>query len=301
MAWAAPRTEALLAFYDGCEGTYRQRMWRLVRGRLATSALLYAAYCGTQLAQPLLLRGAVRAVQDADPDGWAYALAIGANVVLASLCKEQQLWTQMRLGAELRALSVALVYRRAMALRESAVPRGLSNLFGNDCQKLLDVMPLLHLVWAAPALIASAAALLVWLAGWAALAGIVLLSLSLPLNVRIVRATKAARAAQVPIADERVARAGEMVKGMRTLKLNSWDAGFEASVGALRERAALDSRAAPADGLADGDDDRVAAARHRARPPRHRRRAARAAAHRRARLPRALADVDHSLSAHVPG
>ena len=236
MAWAAPRTEALLAFYDGCEGTYRQRMWRLVRGRLATSALLYAAYCGTQLAQPLLLRGAVRAVQDADPDGWAYALAIGANVVLASLCKEQQLWTQMRLGAELRALSVALVYRRAMALRESAVPRGLSNLFGNDCQKLLDVMPLLHLVWAAPALIASAAALLVWLAGWAALAGIVLLSLSLPLNVRIVRATKAARAAQVPIADERVARAGEMVKGMRTLKLNSWDAGFEASVGALRER-----------------------------------------------------------------
>ena len=150
MAWAAPRTEALLAFYDGCEGTYRQRMWRLVRGRLATSALLYAAYCGTQLAQPLLLRGAVRAVQDADPDGWAYALAIGANVVLASLCKEQQLWTQMRLGAELRALSVALVYRRAMALRESAVPRGLSNLFGNDCQKLLDVMPLLHLVWAAP-------------------------------------------------------------------------------------------------------------------------------------------------------
>ena len=98
MAWAAPRTEALLAFYDGCEGTYRERMWRLVRGRLATSALLYAAYCGTQLAQPLLLRGAVRAVQDADPDGWAYALAIGANVVLASLCKEQQLWTQMRLS-----------------------------------------------------------------------------------------------------------------------------------------------------------------------------------------------------------
>ena len=46
----------------------------------------------------------------------------------------------------------------------------------------------------APALIAAAAALLVWLAGRAALAGIVLLSLSLPLNVRIVRATKAARA-----------------------------------------------------------------------------------------------------------
>ena len=60
MAWAAPRTEALLAFYDGCEGTYRERMWRLVRGRLATSALLYAAYCGTQLAQPLLERATRR-------------------------------------------------------------------------------------------------------------------------------------------------------------------------------------------------------------------------------------------------
>ena len=109
MAWA--RADEALLTHGGCEGTHADVAPRTRAA--ATSALAHAAIARSSRSR--LLRGAVRAVQDADPDGWAYALAIGANVVLASLCKEQQLWTQMRLGAELRALSVALVYR-AMAL-----------------------------------------------------------------------------------------------------------------------------------------------------------------------------------------
>ena len=70
-----------------------------------------------------------------------------------------------RIGVELRALTVALVYRRALAVREAELPRSMVNLFTMDAQKLLEALPLINLPWAAPLQIAVAGGILVTLAG----------------------------------------------------------------------------------------------------------------------------------------
>jgi hypothetical protein len=80
-----------------------------------------------------------------------------------------------------------------------------------------------------------AAVLLVLLVGWASLVGVLALLFLIPANLYLVQALRRARAFRMPIADQRVARCVEMVKGMRVLKFNGWDVPFEASI--LEQRA----------------------------------------------------------------
>ena len=195
--WATRSTEALLAWYDEQDASlsYRRRLWLLVRWRLVGSGVMYAIFVASQLAQPLLLQRIVRAVAAHEQgEGMWLAVLVGLNGVAGSLAKEQQLFATFCLGAELRSLSVALVYRTALSLRAASAPPSTANLLSNDAQKLLDALPLIHLLWACPLMILVAALLLVDLAGVAALAGIGLLLTMIPLNLLLVRRLKAARA-----------------------------------------------------------------------------------------------------------
>ena len=162
---ATPKTVELLQRYDAVVGSFEQRMWKLARLRLVGSATLYAVYTCTQLAQPLLLRRVIQSVQEDSAEGIWYAVAVGVLVSVGSGCKEQQLMINFRIGVELRALTVALVYRRALAVREAELPRSMVNLFTMDAQKLLEALPLINLPWAAPLQIAVAGGILVTLAG----------------------------------------------------------------------------------------------------------------------------------------
>ena len=162
---ATPKTAELLQRYDAIVGSFEQRMWKMARLRLAGSAILYAVYACTQLAQPLLLRRVIQSVQEGGAEGIWYAVAVGLLVSAGSGCKEQQLMINFRIGVELRALTVALVYRRALAVRDAELPRSVANLFTMDAQKLLEVLPLINLPWATPLQIAVAGGILVTLAG----------------------------------------------------------------------------------------------------------------------------------------
>ena len=141
---ATPKTAELLLRYDAIVGTYEQRMWKLSRLRLVGSAILYAIYACTQLAQPLLLRRVIQSVQEDSAEGIWDAVAVGVLVAIGSGCKEQQLMINFRIGVELRALTVALVYRRALAVREAELPRSVVNLFTMDAQKLYACNTLRH-------------------------------------------------------------------------------------------------------------------------------------------------------------
>jgi len=97
--WASSKTDDLLAKYDAFVGSYRRRLWLLVRWRLLGSGALYAVYCATQLLQPVLLRGVVRAVEEGRADGASFAVGIGLAGVVGSMAKEQQLFLNFRLGS----------------------------------------------------------------------------------------------------------------------------------------------------------------------------------------------------------
>lgn len=233
--WATPATVELLDWYDRQEGSFRSRAWKLVRRRLGFSGLLFLVYSATQMAQPLILRQVVLAVQGDDENGFVWCLLIGLCGLGGSICKEHQLFMNFQLGAELRAVTVALVYRHALRKRQAELPTSVSNLLTNDAQKLLDALPLIHQLWATPLIIFVCVGLIIWLASWVALVGILVLCLMIPFNLRLVRRLRQIRSVRLPLSDLRVARCVEMVKGVRVLKFNGWDAQFEASINSLRE------------------------------------------------------------------
>eukprot|EP00965_Chrysotila_dentata_P202819 6181339-Pleurochrysis_carterae.AAC.1 len=160
-----PDTASLLALFDSLEGDLRSRLWLMMRWRMIKAAVLMFLYSAIQLVLPLLLRGAVVAVDDDDPDGWWYAVAIGGLVFTGSLCKEHQLWLNYQVGAELRALFAALVYRRAMSMRQYELQPSTTNLITVDAQKFNELLPMINWLWAAPLSITAAAVILVSIEG----------------------------------------------------------------------------------------------------------------------------------------
>ena len=73
-------------------------------------------------------------------------------------------------GQRMRALLMALVYRKALELRlidmGSENHGNIVNLMSNDAQKFFDIMPVLHLLWAAPLQIVLAALFLILYLSW---------------------------------------------------------------------------------------------------------------------------------------
>ena len=70
----------------------------------------------------------------------------------------------------MRAVLMALVYRKALQLRAADIGIGsdgkIVNLMSSDAQKFFDIMQSLHMLWAAPLQIVLASALLIWLLSW---------------------------------------------------------------------------------------------------------------------------------------
>lgn len=218
--------------------SYRARMWRLSAPQLVASGLLYGFYSATQLAQPLLIRGLVESVRDGTEEGAWWAVGIALAAVSGSVAKENALAVNHAVGGRLRAVSSALVFRKRMRLNvsdASQLPVDVSNLLSSDAQKWLDLMPLLHLLWAAPAQIVLGAAMLVFLLGWEALAGVAVLMVAIPLNALLTRRLIRARRAHLPATDRRVQLTTESAHGMRVLKLNGLDKAFEEKVLKARE------------------------------------------------------------------
>eukprot|EP00793_Prasinoderma_coloniale_P001418 PRCOL_00005193-RA len=221
------------------EEGYRRRMWQLAAGRLLGSGVLFAYYAASQLAQPLLIRGLVESVRDRTDAGAAYAAAVALAAVTGSVAKENALAANHAVGGRLRAVSTALVFRKWLRLSQvdaARVPHDVSNLMSSDAQKWLDLMPLVHLLWAAPAQIIAGAGMLVHLMGWEALAGVGVLLVAVPLNAILTRRLISARRAHLPATDARVRLTTESVHGMRVLKLNGLDEAFENKVRAARAR-----------------------------------------------------------------
>ncbi len=188
---------------------------------------------------PLLVGAFVQAVKDKSEDGWRIALGIVILKVIMSFADQLSQHVGWRLGQRIRAAIIGSVYRAALVLTGSPASASqdgtvqessldgtssrLLNLVSNDAQKLYEIAPLIHQLWAAPLMIIVACALLIWLLGAAALAGIAMLFVLGPLNVFVLGKFSQLRKAHMPLTDSRVAQLSEAIRSMRMIKFFSWE------------------------------------------------------------------------------
>jgi hypothetical protein len=162
---------------DGSEGhrlPLGKLLWEQFRADIIGAGVFMFLQVGTQIGGPLLVREVVRAVSnpvDSDPYRGLYlAFIYFAVQLLNALFMQQHLHLNTRVGERMRALLIAIIYRKALTLR--LIDMGASNhgnimnLMSNDSQKFFDLMPNLHLLWGAPLQMALATLFLILLLGW---------------------------------------------------------------------------------------------------------------------------------------
>ncbi|GJP86641.1 hypothetical protein CLOP_g16639 [Closterium sp. NIES-67] len=223
------------------------RVWRvLVRafGRYYFVAAIWkpiwlAAVC-TQVYVLKQLVGAAAAPEP--PAAWRAALLVvgmALTSVLQSVCMHHCFTRSQKAGMRVRACVCTVVYHKALRMKQVALGEATSgrmlNLITNDTQKLLDAITYFHYVWLAVLDLTVICALVIVEAGVAALGGVAVVFLIQPLIVWMAKRVAALRPKALKFTDARVRLLGEVLSGMRVVKVNGWTAAFLDRIRALRD------------------------------------------------------------------
>jgi ATP-binding cassette subfamily C (CFTR/MRP) protein 10 len=235
-AGAPPLSLALLRVFG--------RPWAVV-------GLLQLGCVASALAAPLALQRLLEFLQGDGGHpmyGFLWAGAMGATQLAAALCTTQLNYRVARLQVRVRAALVGAVAARLLRA-PAGVRRGLhggalTNLVSVDVDRVLNMVPSVHQAWTLPLQVAIVLVELNAAVSWASGAGLAVLAVMVPLNLWVAAKLGALTAVMMTARDERVRGTGELLRGVRAVKLGGWEPLLLWRVGASRaaEMAALTSR-----------------------------------------------------------
>ncbi|KAJ3205919.1 hypothetical protein HDU67_008563, partial [Dinochytrium kinnereticum] len=200
---------------------------------------------------PFCVRQILTAVSATPPQSHLKILTAVFSLLLVSLTRtalESQLyWINRKIDARLRAAMVARVFDKCLLLRSrgrggadaaSDAGRGggrVMNLVGGDVERVLACVRLSHYVVSVPVLFLACFALLGGTVGVpGAVAGVLALAGAVPATGMVGGWIKRFRKEVVRAGDGRLSRLGEMLRGIKTIKLNAWEPLFHSKLRSSR-------------------------------------------------------------------
>ncbi len=171
-------------------------------------------------------------------EGLLLALGFLLAETARSICVNRHWLLAVLEGVRLRAAARALLFEKALRLRGGDAARStgkLVQLVTNDASRLLEMCNYAEFLVSTPITVLAALGLMVWLIGPSALAGFAVLAAYLPLQNWLGGAQAAARQATAKVSDARTGIMGEVLAGMRLLKVYGFEAAFAERVGGVRE------------------------------------------------------------------
>ncbi|XP_071813084.1 multidrug resistance-associated protein 1-like isoform X5 [Apostichopus japonicus] len=192
--------------------------------------------------QPLILRRLIQYTEDKTVPAWEGYFFAGALFVVAifqTLILQRYFHIGTLTGMHVRTALLGSIYRKAIHLsnsaRKSSTIGEVVNLMSVDAQKLMDLCLNLNLVWSSPLQICITLYLLIGILGvLSVFAGIFVMVLMIPLNMWVARKTRALQVQQMGFKDSRVKLMGEILSGIKVLKLYAWERSFQEKVLKLR-------------------------------------------------------------------
>ncbi|KAJ3174439.1 hypothetical protein HK101_010969 [Irineochytrium annulatum] len=202
-------------------------------------------------ANPVLIHRILSAIQDPEKSQ-ADLLSAVVGMLLASLartaCESQLYWINRRLDARIRAALVGCLYEKTLRRLQVPLPlpgsegkeggknkkeKGSSgdgtvtNLMSADTDRILACFRQSHYALSVPVLILACFGLLIRTIGLpGAVAGISALSLAVPATKTVGKLIKQYKRELMGKSDERMSKLGELLKGIRTIKLLTWEPYF---------------------------------------------------------------------------
>ncbi|NWS41791.1 MRP1 protein, partial [Probosciger aterrimus] len=145
----------------------------------------------------------------------------------------------MLTAVKIKTAVIGLIYKKALTLANSSrrnyTTGEIVNLMSADTQQLMEMTVNINLLWSAPFQIIMAVVFLWKELGPSVLAGVALLLLVIPINALIAAKVKRLKKSQMKNSDQRVKLLGEMLHGIKILKLYAWEPAYQRKVMSIRE------------------------------------------------------------------
>eukprot|EP00850_Spirogloea_muscicola_P005214 SM000023S07670 [mRNA] locus=s23:744663:754300:- [translate_table: standard] len=162
--------------------------------------------------------------------GLSCAIALGGAAAIRALLGSQYTYIIATIRLQMNAALMTAVYKKALCLSladKSIFSSGEVQTFMSvDAERVTGLCMCLHDLWSLPFQIAVALLLLYFQVQYAFLGGLAFIVILIPLNQWLAARIAAACKAMMEAKDVRVRRMGELLAGIRTVKLYAWEPFF---------------------------------------------------------------------------
>uniref|UniRef100_A0A8D1HDG4 ABC transmembrane type-1 domain-containing protein n=1 Tax=Sus scrofa TaxID=9823 RepID=A0A8D1HDG4_PIG len=207
----------------------------------------YLAWGILIIVQPVLLGKIISYLEYYDPsdsaafrEALAYAAGLSACVLTWAFLHHLYFYHIQRVGMRLRVAVCHMIYRKALRLsnlatRETSTGQ-IVNLLSNDVNRFDQVTMFLHFLWVGPLQTVVVTALLWMEVGISCLAGMAVLILLLLLQSCIGKSFSSLRSETAAYTDDRIRSVSEVITGIRTVKMYTWEKSFADLIARLRRK-----------------------------------------------------------------
>ncbi|XP_035704148.1 multidrug resistance-associated protein 4-like [Folsomia candida] len=211
----------------------------------ALGLIVFTNECIINIGRAICMGYLIRYFQSAEKYDQNYGLGFAGGVVLLALMPtilHQTYSLQiMRIGMRARVAVSSLIYSKMLRLSVCSYmkinPGQIANILGNDLTRFDQLSFSFHYLWVGP-LQAGLVTTLLWLEylGWSCLIGLGLILVYIPLQLLFSKWFKHLRNQTARAADDRINLLTEILNGIRTIKMNSWDVVFSKRVDQARKK-----------------------------------------------------------------
>ncbi|XP_047611777.1 ATP-binding cassette sub-family C member 4-like [Phacochoerus africanus] len=202
---------------------------------------------GTRIVQPVLLGKIISYLEYYDPsdsaafhEALAYAAGLSVCVLTWAVLHHLYFYHIQRVGMRLRVAVCHMIYRKALRLSNSATRETstgqIVNLLSNDVNRFDQVMMFLHFLWVGPLQAVAVTALLWMEVGISCLAGMAVLILLLLLQSCMGKSFSSLRSETAAYTDDRIRTVSEVITGIRTVKMYTWEKSLADLIARLRRK-----------------------------------------------------------------
>eukprot|EP00927_Polykrikos_kofoidii_P085769 TRINITY_DN9414_c0_g1_i1.p1 TRINITY_DN9414_c0_g1~~TRINITY_DN9414_c0_g1_i1.p1 ORF type:complete len:1661 (-),score=279.42 TRINITY_DN9414_c0_g1_i1:84-4952(-) len=162
---------------------------------------------------------------------YGYGVAMFAAQVAGAVGEAQYFQGTMRVGFQVRSALMSLIYSKSLRLSRTSLSKfgvgRLNNMMASDAEAIQMLINQIQTAWSAPLRIVVALVLLASQVGLAALAGLTVILLAMPLQKRLMAAMSVRVRAASSATDERVRLIDETFGAIQIVKLYAWEPSFE--------------------------------------------------------------------------
>ncbi|KAA8520388.1 hypothetical protein F0562_014644 [Nyssa sinensis] len=171
--------------------------------------------------------------------GYLLALAFLGAKMVETIAQRQWIFGARQLGLRLRAALISHIYQKGLLLssqsRQNHTSGEIINYMSVDIQRITDFMWYLNIIWMLPIQISLAIFILHTNLGLGSLVGLAATLTVMALNIPITRIQKGYQSKIMEAKDDRMKATSEVLRIMKTLKLQAWDSHYLHKLESLRK------------------------------------------------------------------